>query len=637
MRYEALRLFVDRARLRLPDFGLSEENAGAVTRVCRKLEGIPLAIELATARMGTLAVEQVAQRLETSLGLLSGGSRTAEPRQRTLKATLDWSHNLLSGPERALFRRFSVFAGGWTLEAAETVCSGGGVEREDVLDLLGALVDKSLVVAGASTGGAVRYRMLEPMRQYAAEKLGEIGEADDVLDRHAEFFVILAEEAEAALLGTNQGAWLDKLQTEHDNIRAALSWALEDGEAALGLRIAGALVEYWAARGHYEEGRGWLEALLAKEGEALPQTRAKALETVGWLAQDQGDLERADAAANEGLDVCAEAELGSAVKARFLRILEMGAWHRGDYARTREVAEQSLTLSREIGDMRGMAYSLTSLGNVASAQGDGERALELSAESLALARESGGTDLLQKMLLNSGYEFLLQGDYERALALNEEAAALAQEQGNKFSLHYALDNLGWATLMRGNHRQAEVPFRENLMLCQELGDKLIASESLEGLACTLGARRNAQLMAKLFGAAETLREAVGFSQSSAQRALREPYLAAARSQLDEAAWEAAVAKGQAMTFDEAVEYALSRESPATPPSTSPQQDPADEALVTLTRREKEVAALLAQGLTNGQIASELFISERTVDHHVEKVLKKLEISSRDQVASRLAE
>jgi non-specific serine/threonine protein kinase len=276
------------------------------------------------------------------------------------------------------------------------------------------------------------------------------------------------------------------------------------------------------------------------------------------------------------------------------------------------------------------------LAGVASAQGDGKRALELSVESLALARELGGTDL-GHMLLNSGYEFLLQGDYERAMALNEEAAALAREQGDKYRLHYSLDNLGWAALMRGDHRHARASFRENLVLCQELHDKLIASESLEGLACILGARRNAERTAKLFGAAETLREAVGFSQSSAQRALREPYLAAARSQLDEAAWEAAFAEGQKMTFEEAVEYALASEERSLTSTPVPKKSLADEQAIVLTRREEEIAVRVAQGLTNRQIATELMISEHTAATHVRRVLKKLGLRSRAQIGSWLTD
>jgi predicted ATPase/DNA-binding SARP family transcriptional activator len=349
MRYEAVRLFVDRARLRLPEFGLTQENAGAVARVCRKLDGIPLAIELATARMGTLAVEQVAQRLEDSLALLTGGSRTAAPRQQTLRATLDWSYELLCEVEQALFRRLSVFAGGWTLEAAETVCSGEGggggvIEQKDVLDLLGGLVDKSLVVGGASTGSAMRYRMLEPIRQYAPEKLEESGEADLVRDRHAAYFLALAQEVE--LDGPEQRLWVERLEGEHDNMREALSWVLERGEADLGLRFGEALWRFWHLRGDLSEGIGWMEEGLAGSDSAASPVRVKALEGMGWLTQLQGDTERAE-----------------------------------------PTYEEMLELSRELGDKGNVATALNSLGTLALTRGDSERAKALLEENLEVLRE----------------------------------------------------------------------------------------------------------------------------------------------------------------------------------------------------------------------------------------------------------
>jgi predicted ATPase/DNA-binding SARP family transcriptional activator len=346
MRYEAVRLFVERARLRLPNFELTQENAGAVARVCRKLEGIPLAIELATARMGALAVEQVAQRLEASLDVLRASSRTAEPRHRTLKATLDWSYDLLSEVEQALFGRLSVFAGGWTLEAAEAACSAGVIEQEDVLDLLGGLVDKSLVVAGASTGGAVRYRMLEPIRQYAQEKLDESGEADELHHRHATFFLALAEEAEPELVGAQQSVWVERLEGEHDNMREALSWVLERGEASLALRLGAALWRFWHVRGYLSEGIRWLERALADSEAVSAATRLKALEGMGWLTQLQGDTERAEA-----------------------------------------TYEEMLELSKELGDKGNVATALNSLGTVAAQQGDNERARILLQENLHVLLE----------------------------------------------------------------------------------------------------------------------------------------------------------------------------------------------------------------------------------------------------------
>jgi predicted ATPase/DNA-binding SARP family transcriptional activator len=344
MRYEAVRLFVDRARLRLPDFGLSQDNAGAVARVCRRLEGIPLAIELATARMGTLAVEQVAQRLEVSLDVLKGASRTATPRHQTLRATLDWSHDLLSEAEQALFRRLSVFAGGWTLEAAEAVCPSDGIERGEVLDLLGGLVEKSLVVAEAGAAdGAVRYRMLVPIRQYALSKLAENGEADEMQGRRAALFLKLAEAAEQELTGHRQRLWVERLKEEHDNLREALSWALEREEADVGLRLCGALWRFWHTRGYLSEGTRWLERALSVGRGPMP-ARMKALEGMGWLAQRRGDTRGAEAA-----------------------------------------YEEMLALSRELDDKGNAATALNSLGTLAVAKGENERARALLEENLGFS------------------------------------------------------------------------------------------------------------------------------------------------------------------------------------------------------------------------------------------------------------
>ncbi len=345
MRCEAVRLFVERSRVMAPDFGLTEGNAGAVVRLCRRLDGIPLAIELAAARLGDVAVEQVARRLEGSLDLLQSSGRSAEPKHQTLRSTLDWSYNLLGEMERALFGRLAVFAGGWTLEAAEQVCSGRGIEHYEFLDLLVGLVDKSLVVAGATSEGAVRYRMLEPIRQYAREKLDEIGQAYEARDRHAEFFLALAEEAEPELDGPQQRLWVERLDVEHDNLGAALLRALEHGEGELALRLGAALWRFWFARGYYGEGTTWLEQGLAAGDPKASSTRVKATESLGWLTQRQGDTERAEAA-----------------------------------------YEEMLELSRKLDDEANVATALNSLGTLAVQQGDHERAAPLLEENLAVLR-----------------------------------------------------------------------------------------------------------------------------------------------------------------------------------------------------------------------------------------------------------
>jgi predicted ATPase len=261
--YESTQLFVQRAEGREPTFFLSPQNALAVAEICRKLGGIPLAIELAAARVGTLSLEHISERLEGALDLLSGGARTAVSRQRNLRGTLDWSHELLSEPERKVFRRLSVFAGGWTLEAAEAVASGEDIEETEVVDLLSGLVEKSLVVAEPTEQGGVRYRLLEPVRQYALEKLEQSGEAEDIKRSHVGYFLGLAEGAEPWLSGPRGAEWFERLEVELDNIRAALSWARAHREAELSLRLAGALGGFWFWGGHYGEARGWLEEALA--------------------------------------------------------------------------------------------------------------------------------------------------------------------------------------------------------------------------------------------------------------------------------------------------------------------------------------------------------------------------------------
>ena len=279
--YESVRLFVERARERSPSLSLSAPNALAVADICRMLEGIPLAIELAAARVGTLSVEQISERLEGSLELLTRGGRTAVPRHRTLKGTLEWSYGLLSEPERVLFRRLSVFAGGWTLEASEAVGSGEAVAQIEVLDLLSGLVEKSLVVTKRGHEGGARYRLLEPIRQYALEKLEERGEIEDAKHAYAQYFLALAEEGEPELLGPRETQWYNRLEEEHDNIRAALSWSLEGADPELGFRLAGAIWWFWQRHGHLSEGLMWLDEGLARGSAASAIARAKALGGIG--------------------------------------------------------------------------------------------------------------------------------------------------------------------------------------------------------------------------------------------------------------------------------------------------------------------------------------------------------------------
>ena len=630
--YESVRLFVERARGRDPAFALSPHNAVAVTEICSRLEGIPLAIELAAARVGTLSLEQIAKRLDGSLELLTHGGRTAVPRQQTLRGTLDWSHDLLSEPERVLFRRLSVFAGGWTLEASEAVGSGEGVEEGEVLDLLSGLVEKSLVVARGSDQGGVRYRLLEPVRQYALERLEESGEPEARKRAHARYFLSLAEEAEPELFGPRDVEWLERLEEEHDNLRAALSWALERAEADLALRLAGALWPFWEAHGHYGEGRRWLEEALEKERCTSGAVRAKALNAVGRIAVAQNDTYRVEMAAQEGIELSAEVEIGSSLAASFRRMLGFTASRRGEYERAKELAEESLTISRGAHDKVMMADALLELAANSIFLGDREQGKKLYEEGIALCREVDSASRLGGFLMSLGYFLLLEGDYERGAALNEEAVALLRERGYKGYLEYALDNLGWAALLTGDPERARSYYQESLTRCTELGNRMVALESLEGMACVFVQEGASEQAARLLGTAGALREALGYQHSPEEDAWRAPYLAIIRSRLGEAAWEEALAQGRAMSMVEAMEYALSKEesSATTPSSTLDQPSPpsAPEHPAGLTSREVEVLGLVARGMTSAQIAKELFLSPRTVEAHLASIYHKLGVTSR---------
>ncbi|HKH35799.1 MAG TPA: BTAD domain-containing putative transcriptional regulator [Rubrobacter sp.] len=585
-RYDAVHLFLDRARLRVPDFELTPENGRAVAQVCRRLEGIPLAIELATARVGPLAVEEVVQRLEDSLGLLTTGPRTAPPRQRTMRATLQWSHGFLSEPETKLFRRLSAFAGGWTLEAAEAVGSDG-LGGANVLDVLSRLVEKSLVVAEATEGDGLRYRMLELIRQYARKKLEEDDKPDATLRRHTNLFLALAEEAEPELKGPRQQEWLERLEVEHDNFRAALTWALDRGKVELGLRLSGALGEFWHMRGHLGEGRQWLELALAAQGGAyLMSARAKAFT---WAAHI--------------------------------------AWEQGDYERSITLSKGSLTLFRTRRDEAGVADALSNLAWAALFQNELEQASTMAEEALTLQCKLGHTVGVIRALQTLGLVAATGHNYDRAAALYEESLMLARKVGDSFGLVLSLGIGALASLGKGDHHQTRMLYEKGLRGSKQLKTMNLARIHLYISAALAGAQGRAVRSARLLGATEVMREAIGTIFSPAERRAYGPYIEAARAQLDEAAWEKAYTEGKTMTLEEAIEYALSGEEEP-PPSAVPAPE---ELPAVLTRREREVVIFVAQGLTNRQIAKELVVSERTVEKHVANILKKLGLHSREQV------
>jgi predicted ATPase/class 3 adenylate cyclase len=569
--FEAVRLFVERAFASAPNFTVTGANAPAVAQVCRRLDGIPLAIELAAARVRVLPVEQISERLHDRFRLLTGGSRTVMPRHQTLRALIDWSYDLLTESEKALLRRLSVFAGGWSLDAAEGVCAGDGIEPAEVLDLLVSLVDKSLVVyeepgIHEPHGGQARYRLLETVRQYGQEKLTEAGEAGSVRGRHLDRFLWLAERADARIWSEDGLLWMDRLEAEHDNLRAALDYSREiggDGREA-GMRLAGALAEFWYMRGHWTEGREWLEGMLREGHGEASAGRAKALFGAGILAWNQGDHRRARPLLEESLSLCRQSgDEQSCADTVFVLGCVLGT--QGEYGEARKLLEESLGLYRRTGSRRGAVFSLAYLGRIALEQGDGAAARAVSEECLALSREVGNVWGVAFALLTLGSVAAGEGDLARAAAQCRESLAVSRESGNKRGTARCELVLGLIACRRGRLAEAGRSLRECLGVFQKLGDKEGLCSALEGVAqlCALSGR--ADRAVRLLAAAQARRGAIGIPLPPAGRSAEESWLAIARPALGEEAFAAARAEGWSMPLEQAIDYALQRaDDPQTP-------------------------------------------------------------------------
>ena len=589
-RYESSRLFVERTVAVRPDFTLTEQNASAVAEVCYRLDGIPLAIELAAARTKVLSVQEISARLGDSFRVLTAGSRTATSRQRTLHATMDWSHELLCQKERVLFRRLSVFAGGFTLEAVESICAGEELQRDEVLELLSQLVDKSLVVA-QERGRAARYRLLETIRQYGWERLEEVGEAAHAGEQHAKYYLAVAEEAEPELKGDRQVIWLERLETEHDNLRVAMAWLLGRGESEKAARLGWALWLFWGIRTHLAEGRRSMERALSARGSVAitASARAKALFVVGMMANYQGDHLSAE-----------------------------------------PLVQESLGLFKELEDKVGTAYALANAGYVALGRGRFQQAIAVIEEAADLFLEEG-----EKWGAAIEFGFLAvawrnQGDHERARRLAERGLAISREIGERQATNSALYTLAILAQTEGKDEHARNLFEEGLKLSAEIGNEADIAHCLEGLASMYGAEGKTVRAARLWGAEEAVLEKLEDAVYTyvPDRALHRSQVAAARSQLEEAAWTAAWTEGRAMSLEQAVEYAL---EPAREPA-APEPYPSG-----LSAREAEVLCLVATGLTNAEVAEKLFLSSRTVDWHLSSIYRKLGLHSRAEATRFAAE
>jgi non-specific serine/threonine protein kinase len=600
----AVALFLDRARAAQPGFVLTEQNIPAVVEICRRLDGLPLAIELAAARAPVLPPAQIAARLDDRFRLLTGGSRTALPRQQTLRATLDWSYELLVEAERAVLRRLAVFPAGCSLAAAEAACAAPGDAAADVLDLLARLVNKSLVQVDAGGEGEARYRLLETVRQYAWARLVEGGEDEATRARHCGWCLALGEAAEPGLRGPDQARWLDRLEQEHENLRAALRWAGERADVETVLRLGGAIYRFWWFRGYVSEGRAWLTRALAGglgsvvgDAPRVRRARAKALHGAAVLARAQGDLATSGALFAESLPIWQE--LGE-------RWHEANAYHnlgavataQADFAAARTLTEAGLAIWREMNDDVGPAWAVANLGQLAALDGDYEAARSLLDESLALYRRGGRT----------------QPSSARALAV---------------------EWLGIVAFQQADYAAALTHLRESLAILAGLREQYYAADVVDWIAAVAVAQGQPARGLRLAGAAAVLREAHGTVEVVARSwiaAERDRRLAAARQALDDGVAGAAWAAGRALSLEEAVTEALGEVAETA--ALQPPPDPARLPVVhDLTPREVEVLRLLAQGATDRAIAADLSISVKTVHKHVASILGKTGSPNRTAAAA----
>ncbi len=593
--YPAVQLFVARARAVAPDFDLTDANHAAIARICARLDGLPLALELAAVRVGVLTPPQILERLDNAIRLLTGGSRAAPTRHQSLRATLDWSYHLLTPPEQSVLRRLAVFVDGSDIDAAEAVCAAPGLPAEDVLDLLSRLVDRSLVLV-VQAAETARYRLLEPVRQYAAQRLVESRDDDAARARHAAYYLALAERAAPELRGPAQVAWLRRLEWEHGNLRAALHWTIEGGETEKGLRLAVALVQFWEGHGHLGEGRRWLRiALDAAPARTTPAApRAWALLGAGALAEWQDDLDAGESLLEECLAL-ARAEDDRACVAWSTAWLGILHSSRGERARGAALLDESLRLFRDLKDQPGLAFAYLNLGNSAIYAGDAARAAPLLNESLSLFRALGDT---------------------RYVAI-------------------ANTMLGLSLTFLGNAAEAAVPLAEGVRGHWEAGDRTYLAYAMMVKAGVCLRLKQPARATRLLGAAGALREVLGGSLAPSTLALHERLVAALHSQLSPAEFDAAWAAGRALTLEQAVAEAVAGAEtlqPLPPPVT---MHPPMGVHEPLTPREVAVAELLAQGCTDRQIAATLAISVRTVNSHVQHLLGKLGVRSRWQIAERV--
>jgi predicted ATPase/DNA-binding CsgD family transcriptional regulator len=639
-RYEAIRLFATRAAASLPGFTIGPGNAASVAALCRALDGIPLAIELAAARVRTLSVEQIAARLADRFGLLTTGSRTAPPRQRTLGATIDWSYELLTAREQILFRRLSVFVG-WSLEMAEQVCSDDEIPAGDILDLLGSLIDKSLVMFDSETLGQARYRMLDTIREYAAVRLVEAGESAAFRLRLRDYTLAVAEHNLAIGMARISAPWSARIDVfrrydvDAGNVSQVLSQCLAGGEVEKGLRICTAIRPCWIVRGTFAEGGEWLDSFLAIDVPvASPRVRGAALVGRAQLALPS-DPVAAGTWAAEGLALCRAVHDGFWTAAA-LNLLSEIALHMGRVDEAAVAADEALSVAVAAGDGWNEGYALGIRAAIAGLLGRLREAEQLGRSSIGVMRRIDQQWGVARALLGLGDLARLRGDPGGAHTRYQEALAILREIDARPEIARCLAGLARVAMDLGSTGEARRHLAESIRLSNSTGSRIGVARGLEAFAALAMSENRPELAVRLTAAAAALREAAGFPTLAGARVER--YLAPARG-LGEPAVAHLWAQGLAMTGEAAVALALDAPQPA-----AAGRDNAAVAAVstyeaaaalpgTLTPREGQVAALVADGRSNKAIAEELFISPATAARHVANILAKLGFSSRTQIAA----
>ena len=630
--YDAVALFIQRAQAVKFDFQVTNTTAPAVAEICVRLDGLPLAIELAAARIKLLPPGELLARLGQRLAVLTSGARDAPTRQQTLRNTIDWSYHLLDAQEQQLFRRLSVFVGGCTLEAGEAVCATLGDGAGQVVEGVASLIDKSLLQQTEHEGNESRLVMLETIREYGWECLTVSEEEETTRQAHAEYYLALAEEAEPHLRGAQQLLWLRQLEQEQENLRTALGWLIASEEVEIALHFCVALWWFWQTRVYWSEGRRWLKAVLALRGAGERTTiRARTLSAAGELAGVQGDWREAHMLLSES--VALYRELGDE-RGLVLPLSTLG-WvllRQGDLAAAAPLMEESIALCRKLGHNWDLSRVLLWLGNIASFQGDLMQAMALTQEGLTLARELGDMTLIARALNNLGYFLWLHGDLMQAMALTQEGLTLARELGDKFLILSTVETLGSIVLSQGDPEQAKALFTEGFSLAKELGNDELIALLIWGLARVAAVKAQLKHAARLFGAA-AVRYDINKVISPDQRDDYEQTVESVRARLGEQAFAVAWAEGRTMTIEQILEAPepvtmLELISTASSTSITVKPPPGPTYPDDLTAREEEVLRLVAQGMTNQQVAEQLIISPRTVNTHLTSIYGKIRVSSR---------